>query len=46
MMPDRQIKTLYQVNKTDIREVECQTRQTLEQAVKIQGLPAAYRYMG
>ena len=45
-MPDRQIKPLYQVNKTDIRELECQTRQTLEQAVKIQGVLAVYRYMG
>ena len=45
-MPDWQIKPLYQVNKTDIRELECQTWQTLEQAVKIQGVLAVYRYMG
>ena len=43
-MPDRQIKTPISGKEIDIRELESQTRQTLEQAVKIQGVLAAYRY--
>ena len=39
-------KTPISGKETDIRELECQTRQTLEQAVKIQGVLAVYRYMG